>query len=115
MRVKTGFTRRKRHIKILKLTSGYRMTRSKHYRVAKEASIHAGEYAFAGRKRRKRDFRKLWITRINGALTPHDLSYSQFMNRLKKANIALDRKIIAELISSRPEVFSSLVNRVKSS
>lgn len=112
-RVKRGVTTRARHKKVLRQTAGYRMTRHRLIKVAKEAALHAGEYAYAGRKLRKRDFRQLWITRINGALKNFDLSYNQFIAGLKKANIGLDRKILAELVNSDPQTFKSIVDRVK--
>jgi len=113
MRVKTGFTRRKRHKKVLKRTKGFRMTKGRLYKVSKEADLHAGQYAFAGRKRRKRDMRRLWITRINAALTEYNLSYSKFINGLKKAKIDLNRKILADLATSNPKVFKAVVEKAK--
>ncbi|AKM79185.1 MAG: Ribosomal protein L20, bacterial-type [Candidatus Beckwithbacteria bacterium GW2011_GWB1_47_15] len=113
MRVKTGTVRRARHKKILKQTKGYRMTRSRLYKVAKEATLHAGQYAYHGRKLRKRDFRRLWIQRINAALTDSDLSYSRFISGLKKAKIDLNRKILAELAVSDPDTFKAVVDKVK--
>jgi len=113
MRVKTGPTRRKRHKKVLKRTKGFRMTKGRLYKVSKEADLHAGQYAFAGRKRRKRDMRRLWITRINAALTEYNLSYSKFINGLKKAKIDLDRKILADLAVSDPKVFKTIVEKAK--
>jgi large subunit ribosomal protein L20 len=113
MRVKTGATRKRRHKKILKLAKGYRMTKSRLFKVAHEAVLHAGEYAFAGRKQRKRQMRKLWIIRINAAVRKHGLSYSQFMNLLKKANVELDRKTLANLALKQPEQFNQIVEKVK--
>ena len=110
MRTKTGSTRRRRHKKVLKRTKGFWMTRGRLYKVSKEADLHAGQYAFIGRKRRKRDLRRLWITRINAALTAKNLSYSKFINGLKKAKIELDRKILADLAFSHPEVFKTIVD-----
>ncbi|MDO8551132.1 MAG: 50S ribosomal protein L20 [bacterium] len=115
MRVKTGFTRRRRHKAIKKLAAGYRMSRHRLHRSASDAVLHAGEYAFAGRKNRKRDFRRLWITRINGGLTESGLSYSRFIAALKKAQISLDRKILANLVASDPVTFKSIVEKAKSS
>lgn len=112
-RAKTGVVRRRKHKKILKTTKGYRGTRSKLFRSAHEAYLHAGEYAYAGRKRRKRDFRRLWIQRINAALTPFNLRYSVFIRGLKEAKIELDRKILAELAVSHPEVFKEIVAKVR--
>ena len=95
------------------LPKGYRMTRSRLYKVAKEATLHAGQYAYHGRKLRKRDFRRLWIQRINAALTDSDLSYSRFISGLKKAKIDLNRKILAELAVSDPDTFKAVVDKVK--
>jgi large subunit ribosomal protein L20 len=89
------------------------MTKGRLYKVSKEADLHAGQYAFAGRKRRKRDFRRLWITRINAALTEHNLPYSKFINNLKKAKIDLNRKILADLAVSNPKVFKAIVEKAK--
>jgi len=114
MRVKTGPSRRRRHKKVLARTKGFRMTRGRLYRVSKEADLHAGQYAYLGRKLRKREMRKLWIARINAALTPQKISYSRFIHSLKKAKIELDRKILADLVLSDPETFKFLVNQVKS-
>lgn len=113
MRVKTGTVRKRKHKKLLALAKGYRMTKHRLVKPASEAVLHAGEYAFAGRKRRKRDFRRLWITRINAALSEYDLSYSHFIAGLKKANIELDRKILADLIISDPNVFKNIVEKTK--
>ena len=113
-RVKTGTTRRKRHKKVLKRTKGFRMTKGRLYKVSKEADLHAGQYAYAGRKLRKRDMRRLWIIRINAALTPYNISYSKFINRLKKAKIELNRKILADLAISDPETFKAIVEKAKS-
>ncbi|MDD3531992.1 MAG: 50S ribosomal protein L20 [Candidatus Shapirobacteria bacterium] len=109
MRVKTGTTRRARHKKTLKSTKGYRLTKSKLYKAAHEAQLHAGQYAFVGRKQKKRNFKTLWISRINAALTEHNLSYSSFMNQLKKTNIGLNRKILANLAVNNPDVFNKIV------
>lgn len=112
MRVKTGFSRRRHHKKILKATKGFYGTRSKLYRKASEAFLHAGQYAFAGRKDRKGQFRRLWIQRVNAALTPFSVKYSVFMDGLKKAKIILDRKILADLALNEPQVFKTLVEKV---
>ncbi len=113
MRVKTGTVRRRKHKKILAQAKGYRMTRSRLIKKAKEAVLHAGEYAFAGRKLRKRDFRRLWITRINAGLSESTLSYSQFIAGLKKTKIELDRKILADLCVSDPKTFTKILDKVK--
>lgn len=114
MRVKRGVVSRRKHKKLLGLTKGYRGTKSKLIRVAHEAALHAGAYAFHGRKLRKRDFRSLWITRIGEASKKEGVSYSVLMNKLKKANIELDRKILNDLIVNDPLVFKHLVDEVKS-
>jgi large subunit ribosomal protein L20 len=115
MRIKTGPTRRQKHNKILGMAKGYRMSRNRLIKKANEAVLHAGQYAFAGRKNRKRDFRQLWITRINGALSGTDLSYSRFIDGLKKAHIELDRKILSDLASTDPKTFQEIVNKTKAS
>jgi large subunit ribosomal protein L20 len=113
-RVKTGPTRKRRHKKVLARTKGFRMTKGRLYKVSKEADLHAGEYAFAGRKLRKRDLRRLWITRINAALSDSNLSYSKFIAGLKKTKIELDRKILADLALSDPKTFEAIVKKAKS-
>jgi large subunit ribosomal protein L20 len=107
MRVKSP--RRQRHNKILKLAQGYRMARHRWYKIAHESVIHAGQYAFAGRKLRKRDFRALWIVRINAALSSLGVKYHEFISALKKSSIQLDRKILSELATNHPEVFKKIV------
>lgn len=113
MRVKTGNIRRKRHKKVLKKTKGYRMTKSRLYRVAHEALLRAGRYAYIGRKLRKRDFRKLWIQRINAAARQEGLTYSQLIHLLKKNNISLNRKMLAEIAVNDPKTFKTIVDKVK--
>ena len=113
MRVKRGVTSHAKHKKVLRANKGYRMTKRRNIRVAKEAYLHAGEYAFAGRKNRKRDFRRLWITRISEAVRQNGLSYSAFMSKLKSAHIELDRKVLANLIVENPEVFEEIVESAK--
>jgi large subunit ribosomal protein L20 len=112
-RVKRGTVSRRKHNKLLASVKGYRGTKNRLVRVAKQASLHAGQYAYHGRKLRKRDFRALWITRISEAVKVEDLSYSVFMNKLKKANISLDRKILANLVVDSPEAFKHIVDTVK--
>ena len=112
-RTKTGVVRRRRHKKLLATTKGYRMTKSRLYRVAHEAALHAGQYAFMGRKLRKRDMRKLWIIRLNAAAKELGLTYSKFIAGLKKAKIDLDRKILADLALSDPNTFKKIVKKVK--
>jgi large subunit ribosomal protein L20 len=113
MRVKRGVQAKEKHKKIFRSNKGYRMTKRRLIRVATQAYLHAGEYAHSGRKNRKRDFRQLWITRINEAVKQNGLSYSAFMSKLKSANIEMDRKILANLITDDPEVFEDIVDRVK--
>jgi large subunit ribosomal protein L20 len=104
---------RRKHKKILKLAKGYLALKSRAVRVAKQASLHAGQYAYHGRKLRKRDFRRLWITRIGEAVKQEELSYSVFINKLKKANVQLDRKILSDLVVNAPEAFKQIVASVK--
>lgn len=113
MRIKRGVTSKAKHKKIFRANKGYRMTKRKLIKVATEAYLHAGEYAFAGRKNRKRDFRRLWITRISEAVRNEGLRYSQFINLLKSKNIILDRKIMSNLIVEKPEVFQKILAEVK--
>jgi large subunit ribosomal protein L20 len=110
-RTKTGVVRRRRHKKLLKLNKGFRGTNRRLYKRAKEASLHAGQYAYIGRKLRKRDMRKLWIIRINAALhqISQQLNYSRFINNLKKAKIALNRKVLSELAISDFDTFKEIV------
>ncbi len=108
MRVKRGFKARRRRKKILKLAKGYRGGRSKLYRTAANAVDKALQYAYRDRRTRKRDFRRLWIARINAAARLNDVSYSRFISGLKRAGVELDRKILAELAVSDPEAFSQL-------
>lgn len=114
-RTKTGTVRHRRHKKVLKLTKGFRGTNSRLYKRAKEALLHAGQYAFIGRKLRKRDMRALWITRISAGLNSlgGELNYSRFINGLKKANIQLDRKILSEIAVSDFASFKSIVEKVR--
>ncbi|MFS8160069.1 MAG: 50S ribosomal protein L20, partial [Candidatus Roizmanbacteria bacterium] len=108
-RVKGGVHTRAAHKKVLNLAKGYRMTKSKLFKVAQEAVLHAGEYAFAGRKMKKRQFRKLWIVRLNSAVREHGMKYSQFIKVLKDKKIDLDRKVLASMASEMPAVFSTFV------
>ncbi len=113
MRVKGGIVSAKKRKKILKLAKGYRTTRSKLYKNAKEAVFRAGNYAFRDRKARKRVFRRLWITRINIATRLRGVTYSRFVNLMKKANIELDRKILADLAVNDPAVFDKIIEKIK--
>lgn len=112
-RVKRGVTARKRHKKVLKQAKGYYGARSRVYRVAKQAVIKAGQYAYRDRKQRKRQFRALWITRINAAARQFDLSYSLLINGLTKASIEVDRKVLAELAVNDIDAFGALVKEAK--
>lgn len=112
-RIKRGTVSRRKHKKLLGLTKGHRGTKSKLIRVARESALHAGAYAYHGRKLKKRDFRRLWITRIGEAVKKEGLSYSVFMNKLKKANVELDRKILSNLVVSDPNTFKQVVDTVK--
>lgn len=111
MRVKKGFKARRRRKKVLKLAKGYRGGRSKLYRTAADAVDKALMYAYRDRKVRKRDFRRLWIARINAAARMNNLSYSKLINGLKQHNIELDRKVLADLAVSDPEGFSQIAAR----
>ncbi|WP_024787681.1 50S ribosomal protein L20 [Lebetimonas sp. JH369] len=113
MRVKTGTVRRKRHKKILKMAKGFYSGRRKHFRKAKEQIERSLVYAFRDRKQKKRDFRKLWIVRINAACRLNGISYSRFINGLKKAGIELDRKILADLAMNEPETFAAVAQKAK--
>lgn len=108
-RVKRGVTAHRRHKKLLKQARGYQGGRSKLVKQAKEATLHAGAYAFAGRKQRRRDVRKLWITQIGNFLKNEGLSYSKFMGALKAKNILLNRKMLAELAFHDPETFKKII------
>ena len=112
-RVKRGVTARRRHKKILKLAKGYYNARRKVFRVANQAVIKAGQYAYIGRKQKKRNFRSLWITRINAAARINGLSYSRFMNGLLKAGITLDRKVLADLAVNEKAAFAAIVEKAK--
>jgi len=113
-RVKRGVTARARHKKTLKLAKGYYNARRKVYRVAKQAVTKAAQYAYIGRKQRKRQFRSLWIVRINAAARLHGLSYSRFMNGLLKANVKLDRKALADIAIHDPAAFGAIAEQAKS-
>lgn len=112
-RVKGGIVTRRRHKKILKMAKGYRMQKSKIFRRANETLLKALSYAFRDRKARKRDFRKLWIARINAAARMNGISYSRMMNGLKKAGIAINRKMLAELAVNDQAAFAKLAEQAK--
>lgn len=111
-RVKRGVTSHRKHKKILKLTKGHIGGRSKLVKEAKQSLLHAGEYAFAGRKQRKRDMRKLWIIQLGNAVRAEGISYSKFISALHTKNIKLDRKILADLAVHHPEDFKKIVSSV---
>jgi len=113
MRVKTGIVRRRRHKKILKMAKGFYSGRRKHFRKAKEQVERSLVYAFRDRRQKKRDFRKLFIIRINAGCRLNGINYSRFINGLKKANIELDRKILADLAMNNPETFAKVVEEAK--
>ena len=112
-RVKGALATRKRRKKILKLAKGYWGSKSRHFKMAKQAVMKSGHYAFAGRKARKRDFRRLWITRISAGCRANGVSYSVFMNGLKKAGITLNRKMLSEIAISDETAFKGLVEQAK--
>ena len=112
-RIKGGLNAKKKHKRVLKLAKGYRGARSKQYRVAKQSVMRALEESYTGRKQRKRQFRQLWIARINAAARINGLSYSKFMHGLKLAGIDLNRKMLAEMAVSDPDGFAQLVETAK--
>jgi large subunit ribosomal protein L20 len=112
-RAKRGNKRLEKRKKILKLAKGYFLTKSKLYRQARESVQRALKFAYVGRKRKKRDFRKLWIIRIGAACRLNGMNYSQFMHGLKVAGIELDRKVLADLAAKQPEAFTALAGQVK--
>ena len=112
-RVKRGVIAHKRHKKIIEQAKGYRGRRKNVFRVAKQAVIKAGQYAYRDRRQRKRQFRALWIVRINAAARLHGLSYSRFMDGLNKANIELDRKVLADIAVFDDAAFAELASRAK--
>jgi large subunit ribosomal protein L20 len=114
-RVKRGVVARRRHRKVLNRAKGYYGARRKIYRVAKQAVIKAGQYAYRDRRQRKRDFRSLWITRINAAAREHGLSYSRFINGLKRAEIEIDRKVLADLAVHDKAAFKALAEKAQAS
>ena len=112
-RVKGAMMTRKRRKKVLKLAKGFYGGKSKHFKMAKQQVMKSGNYAFAGRRQKKRDFRRLWIARINAACRPQGINYSSFMNGLKKAGIELNRKMLSEMAIHDPKSFSELVEVAK--
>ena len=112
-RIKGATMTHKRRAKTLKLAKGYYGAKSKHFRMAKQAVMKSGNYAFTGRKLKKRDFRSLWITRINNAVRAQGMNYSTFMNGLKKMGVGLDRKMLSEMAINDPASFNALVAKVQ--
>ncbi len=113
MRIKRGVNAAKKRRKILKQAKGYFGAKSKLYRTAREQVMKSGQYAYVGRKQKKRDFRALWITRINAACRLNDISYSRFISGLKKANVTLNRKVLADMAVREPDAFANLVEVAK--
>ncbi|MBQ3875952.1 MAG: 50S ribosomal protein L20 [Oscillospiraceae bacterium] len=113
-RVKGGIMAHKRRKKVLKLAKGFYGAKSKQFRTAKQAVMKSGQYAYIGRKNRKRDFRRLWIIRISAACRLNDINYSTFMNGLKKAGIELNRKMLSEIAIADPKAFTELTKKAKS-
>ena len=112
-RVKGAMMTRKRRNKTLKLAKGYWGSKSKHFKMAKQAVMKSGNYAYIGRKQKKRDFRKLWITRISAACKLNGMNYSTFINGLKKAGIELNRKMLSEIAIADPKAFTALTEQAK--
>ena len=113
MRIKTGVTARRRHKKVLALTKGQRASRSTLYKRAHESMLHSLSYAYAHRRERKSDMRRLWIIRINAAAQSNGMSYSRFINGLKKATVDIDRKMLADLAVRQPDAFAKLVETAR--
>ncbi|OGM96313.1 MAG: 50S ribosomal protein L20 [Candidatus Yanofskybacteria bacterium RIFCSPHIGHO2_02_FULL_38_22b] len=109
-RVKRGVTQHARKKRLLKHTKGFMWTRKSKFRQAKEATLHAWSFQFADRKKKKRDFRRLWQVKINAAARENGLSYSKLIDRLKKSNIELDRKILSDIAANHPEVFKQIIS-----
>ena len=113
-RIKGAVVTRKRRKRVLKLAKGYWGAKSKHFKMAKQAVMKSGNYAYIGRRQRKRDFRRLWITRISAACKMRGMNYSTFINGMKKLNISLNRKMLSEIAISDESAFTKLVEQVKS-
>jgi len=113
MRIKRGKTKHQKHKKVLASTKGYRLSYSKLYRRAREAMLHAGQYSYAHRKKRKGQFRRLWIERINAGLSNQDMKYSTFINKLATNKVKLNRKVLADLALNHSNVFTEVVKSVK--
>ena len=113
MRAKKSTVAHKKHKKILKLTRGFKASRSRVFRMAKQASIRAGQYAYRDRRAKKRSMRRLWIIKINAALMPFEIKYSRFIKILKDKKIELDRKVLSQLAEFYPDEFKNLIKRVQ--
>lgn len=113
MRVKRGTVRHRKHKKVIKLARGYRGRRKSVFKLAKQAVIKAGQYAYRDRRVKKREFRSVWIIKINARLSDFDINYSKFIDLLKKKNITINRKILADLAENEPAIFESIVKEVK--
>jgi len=113
MRVKTGTVRRAAHKKVLKAAKGFWMSRHKRYKVAHEAVMHSGMYAFKGRRLRRRDMRQVWITRLNAALKPFEVSYSAFIKMMKDKKVDLNRKMLSEIAINDNATFKSIIEFIK--
>ena len=112
-RIKGALNTKKRRNKTLKLAKSYWGSKSKHFKMAKQAVMKSGNYAYVGRKQKKRDFRRLWITRISAAVAPYGLNYSKFMNGLKKAGIEMNRKSLSEMAIQDAAAFAAVVEKAK--
>lgn len=113
VRIKSGTSTNRKHKKVLALAKGYWMSRSKLFKKAQEAVLHAGQYAFAGRKITKRDIRKLWIIRIHAALQEKGIKYSAFIHKLKEKKVIIDRKILSKIALDHPKIFTAVVDEVQ--
>lgn len=112
-RSKTGSTRSTKHKKIKKAAKGFKHARRKRIKVAKESLLHQGQYAYIGRKQKRRNLRKLWIMRLNAAARKNGMKYSEFINKLKRAKIEIDRKILSDIAVKEPYVFKKIVDEIK--
>lgn len=113
VRISGGFSSKRKHKKILNLAKGFWMSRSKQFKKAQESVLHAGQYAFVGRRLRKRDIRRLWITRISAALKENNIKYNVFIHKLKEKKLGLDRKILAHIALDFPKVFDKIAQEIK--
>ena len=112
MRTKTGTVRKRRHNKVLAKTKGYRMTKSKLYKVAHESAMHAGQYSYNDRRKRAGQFRQVWISRLNAACKNNGIQYNTLISGLKKKNIELNRKVLSDIAVNEPEVFSFIIKSI---